>query len=174
MHKIRHGKFIAKPIQSAILLLNIILNDFCCHGFILERCIITIVEEILGRCKKVLPANARYLLCENCHKQVVMAEEDEQLLQKLPYTTKFFFLLFLLLPTRFFLLVIVVFVSLCSGEVLFPSRPLWQLKVVLPVCGSPYLGSTTGRLTESFNLSAKSLRATTRCVPGQSVFIKPV
>jgi hypothetical protein len=37
-----------------------------------------LLKKFCGMCKKVLPANTRYLLCENCHKQVVMAEEDRQ------------------------------------------------------------------------------------------------
>jgi predicted amidophosphoribosyltransferase len=36
------------------------------------------VEKFCGRCKKELPADARYLLCDSCHKKVALSEDDRE------------------------------------------------------------------------------------------------
>jgi len=43
-----------------------------------EHALSLLLKKFCSKCKKVLPANSKYLLCENCHKQVVMAEEDRE------------------------------------------------------------------------------------------------
>ncbi|MGI0048260.1 MAG: hypothetical protein ACREAW_01865, partial [Nitrososphaera sp.] len=36
------------------------------------------LKKFCGRCRKELPADSKYLLCEDCHKRVVMSEEDRE------------------------------------------------------------------------------------------------
>ena len=38
----------------------------------------SLLKKFCGRCKKELLANTEYLLCEECHKRTVMAEEDRE------------------------------------------------------------------------------------------------
>lgn len=36
------------------------------------------LKKFCGKCKKELPADSKYLLCQECHKRVVMSEEDRE------------------------------------------------------------------------------------------------
>jgi predicted amidophosphoribosyltransferase len=36
------------------------------------------LKKFCGRCKKELPAESKYLLCEKCHKRVVTSEDDQE------------------------------------------------------------------------------------------------
>lgn len=36
------------------------------------------MNRYCGRCKRLLPADSKYLLCESCHKQTILAEEDRE------------------------------------------------------------------------------------------------
>ena len=36
------------------------------------------LKKFCGRCKKELPADAEYLLCEECHRRTVLSEEDRE------------------------------------------------------------------------------------------------
>lgn len=36
------------------------------------------VNKYCGRCKKLLSPDSKYLLCEECHKQTLMTEEDRE------------------------------------------------------------------------------------------------
>ncbi len=36
------------------------------------------MKKFCGRCKKELPADAKYLLCKECHERAVMSEEDRE------------------------------------------------------------------------------------------------
>ena len=36
------------------------------------------VKKFCGRCRKELPADAKYLLCDDCHKKVALAEDDRE------------------------------------------------------------------------------------------------
>ncbi|HEX2014578.1 MAG TPA: hypothetical protein VLA68_05055 [Nitrososphaera sp.] len=36
------------------------------------------MKKFCGRCKKELPPDSKYLLCEQCHKHTVMSEEDRE------------------------------------------------------------------------------------------------
>jgi Zn finger protein HypA/HybF involved in hydrogenase expression len=36
------------------------------------------VNKYCGKCRKLLPADSKYLLCEQCHRRTVMAEEDRE------------------------------------------------------------------------------------------------
>jgi Zn finger protein HypA/HybF involved in hydrogenase expression len=37
-----------------------------------------VLKKFCGKCKKELPADSKYLLCQECHKRVVMAEDDRE------------------------------------------------------------------------------------------------
>ena len=41
-----------------------------------QKIAIALLKKFCGRCKKELSADSKYLLCEECHKRVVMSEED--------------------------------------------------------------------------------------------------
>ncbi|HKX82124.1 MAG TPA: hypothetical protein VJL54_07695 [Nitrososphaera sp.] len=34
------------------------------------------MNKYCGRCKKLLPPDSEYLICEHCHKKTVMDEQD--------------------------------------------------------------------------------------------------
>jgi len=36
------------------------------------------LKKFCRKCKKELPNNSKYLLCENCHKQIIFLEEDRE------------------------------------------------------------------------------------------------
>jgi hypothetical protein len=36
------------------------------------------MKKFCGRCKCELPADSKYLLCQDCHKKTIIAEEDRE------------------------------------------------------------------------------------------------
>jgi len=36
------------------------------------------VKKFCGRCKKELPQDSKYLLCDECHKKVALADDDRE------------------------------------------------------------------------------------------------
>lgn len=36
------------------------------------------VKKFCGKCKKELPQDAKYLLCDECHKKVALADDDRE------------------------------------------------------------------------------------------------
>jgi len=36
------------------------------------------MKKFCGRCKNELPQDSRYLLCDECHKKVALAEDDRE------------------------------------------------------------------------------------------------
>ncbi|MEO9295947.1 MAG: hypothetical protein ABI347_10170 [Nitrososphaera sp.] len=36
------------------------------------------MKKFCGRCKKELPSDSKYLLCEQCHKKVALADDDRE------------------------------------------------------------------------------------------------
>ena len=37
-----------------------------------------VMKKFCGRCKKELPTDAEYLLCEECHRRTILSEEDRE------------------------------------------------------------------------------------------------
>lgn len=50
--------------------LGLLKKDLECRGYMLRK--------FCSKCKIELSADSKYLLCENCHKQTLLSEDDRE------------------------------------------------------------------------------------------------